>query len=76
MFKAFLTLVLVLFFASCSQPKPDLQPSWYLNPPSDYKSFFAAAKAKDVDSAKKIAINSLRVNFIKTLDDGFKNKND
>jgi hypothetical protein len=63
--------IVIAFFAGCSAPKPEKAPSWYTNPPKDYKNFYAVAAASDEIKVKSMAINVLRQNISKDLDASF-----
>ena len=75
MYKFFLLAIIIAIFAGCSAPKPEHAPSWYTNPPKDYKNFYAVASASDETKVKSIATNVLRQNISKDLDASFKTPN-
>ncbi|PHQ65454.1 MAG: hypothetical protein COB99_03985 [Sulfurimonas sp.] len=75
MYKKILLAIIIAIFAGCSAPKPEHAPSWYTNPPKDYKNFYAVASASDETKVKSIAINVLRQNINKDLDASFRRPN-
>jgi len=75
MYKNIILAILLIFMAACSKPKPDIQPSWYTNVPSDYKLFYAVASADSVEKAKKIAIVKMRKSLSMQVNSRFENKN-
>ncbi|MEA2091410.1 MAG: hypothetical protein U9O83_03470 [Campylobacterota bacterium] len=72
MYKNILLALIIAIFAGCSAPKPKLQPSWYTNPPKDYKNFYAVATANNDAVAKNLATLSLRESINADLDSSFK----
>nr|MDA3908900.1 hypothetical protein [Sulfurimonas sp.] len=70
-----LLAIIIAIFAGCSAPKPEQAPSWYTNPPKDYKNFYEVAAASDETKVKSVAINTLRQNIIRDLDASFKAQN-
>ena len=75
MYKNILFAIIVAIFAGCSAPEPMQKPSWYTNPPKDYKNFYAVASAKSEAKAKNLATLSLRQNINADLDASFKTPN-
>ncbi|MFT7003274.1 MAG: hypothetical protein ACJAWW_000620 [Sulfurimonas sp.] len=75
MYKNLLIILIIALFAGCSNPKPQQIPSWYTNPPKDYKNFYAVASAQNKMKAKNLAINALRKNINTELDASFQTTN-
>nr|WP_321267686.1 hypothetical protein [uncultured Sulfurimonas sp.] len=75
MYKNLLFILILAIFAGCSAPKPQQMPSWYTNPPKDYKNFYGVASSNSETKAKNIAINIIRENIAKDLDAMLDRKN-
>lgn len=75
MYKNLLLVIIIAIFAGCSAPKPEQTPSWYTNPPKDFKNFYAVAAASNEQKAKNIAINTLRQNINKDIESSLNSQN-
>jgi hypothetical protein len=80
MYKTLLFIIISSLFIGCSsQPKPvsapTVIPTWYTNPLKDDKNFYVTASSNNLKVVKKIAINSLRDNIAKEIENSFKTPN-